>query len=261
MPAEYEVIALRYGTLQTTRSQMFYRYHAYGDPDTAIQMDYYFWVIRNDEETILLDTGFLPEAGTRRGRTCLIDPVVALETIGIGIDDVSRIILSHFHYDHTGNVSRSPVRRSLRNSVRWSSGCRRWRGGSPSRARANRASSTTSTRHRSRGASRRSTVTGARARDHRPPRRRPLSGQQIITVNTASGPVVLASDALHLYEELERDRPFEVFCDLPATFAAYDTLAVLEADGGAIVAGHDPAVMTRFAPFSPETTELAVRIG
>ena len=33
-------------------------------------------------------------------------------------------------------------------------------------------------------------------------------GQAIVTAATAAGPVILASNAVHCYEELERDRPF-----------------------------------------------------
>jgi len=61
------------------------------------------------------------------------------------------------------------------------------------------------------------------------------------------GTVVLASDALHFYEEVERDRPFAILADLPAMYRAYDTLAQLATQPGtSLVAGHDPLVRTRF---------------
>ena len=43
----------------------------------------------------------------------------------------------------------------------------------------------------------------------------------------AAGWVVLASDAVHFYEELERDRPFGVIADLAEMYEAYDTLREL----------------------------------
>jgi hypothetical protein len=64
--------------------------------------------------------------------------------------------------------------------------------------------------------------------------------------------VILASDALHFYEEVERDRPFAVLADLPAMYRAYDTLAQLAAQPRThLVAGHDPQVRTRFARHAP----------
>jgi hypothetical protein len=60
---------------------------------------------------------------------------------------------------------------------------------------------------------------------------------------------------MHFYEEVERDRPFAVLTDLPGMYRAYDTLAQLARQPGTrLVAGHDPAVRARFAPYEP--TEL-----
>ena len=66
------------------------------------------------------------------------------------------------------------------------------------------------------------------------------------------GTAVLASDALHFYEEVERDRPFAILADLPAMYRAYDTLAQLATQPGTrLVAGHDPLVRARFARYAP----------
>ena len=77
-------------------------------------------------------------------------------------------------------------------------------------------------------------------------------GQLIAAVATDGGPdrsstVVLASDALHFYEEVERDRPFAILADLPAMYRAYDTMAQLAKQPNTyLVAGHDPVVRDRF---------------
>ena len=60
---------MRYGTLETTRSEAYYRYQAYGEPDGPQALDYFFWIVRRGDETILVDTGFDPDVGRRRGRT------------------------------------------------------------------------------------------------------------------------------------------------------------------------------------------------
>ena len=65
----YEVAALRYGTRETRKSECYYRWDSYGEPDAPIGMDYFFWVLRNGGETIVVDTGFHPDVGARRGRT------------------------------------------------------------------------------------------------------------------------------------------------------------------------------------------------
>jgi glyoxylase-like metal-dependent hydrolase (beta-lactamase superfamily II) len=66
-------------------------------------------------------------------------------------------------------------------------------------------------------------------------------------VATAAGPVILASDAVHYYEELERDRPFATVANLAEMYAAFDQIRELGTEPGArVVAGHDPLVAERF---------------
>ena len=43
-PTQYEVTAIRYGSLRTRKSEFFYRYEAYHEPDAELAMDYFFWV-------------------------------------------------------------------------------------------------------------------------------------------------------------------------------------------------------------------------
>jgi glyoxylase-like metal-dependent hydrolase (beta-lactamase superfamily II) len=69
--------------------------------------------------------------------------------------------------------------------------------------------------------------------------------------------VLLASDAVHLNEELALERPFHVVADLEAMIAAYRTVREIRDDHGAVVvAGHDPAVMRDHA----RVDDLVVRI-
>ena len=72
------------------------------------------------------------------------------------------------------------------------------------------------------------------------------------------GPIVLASDATHYYDELERDRPFGILSDLADMYRAYATLGRHAAAGAAVVPGHDPSVMHRFAPLDGDAAGLAV---
>jgi glyoxylase-like metal-dependent hydrolase (beta-lactamase superfamily II) len=83
-------------------------------------------------------------------------------------------------------------------------------------------------------------------------------GQLILLVETASGPVVLASDAIHYYEEMERDWPCSIVVDVAETYAGYELLRELGADGARILAGHDPLVLERFPRLDGELAEHAV---
>ncbi|HSS57379.1 MAG TPA: N-acyl homoserine lactonase family protein, partial [Solirubrobacteraceae bacterium] len=85
-------------------------------------------------------------------------------------------------------------------------------------------------------------------------------GQMALRIDALGGAVVLASDALHFYEELERDRPFGVFADLAEMYEAYDTLRELSAPGTHLVPGHDAEVMSRYPHVEGSARDFAVEI-
>ena len=67
-----------------------------------------------------------------------------------------------------------------------------------------------------------------------------------VLVNEPSGPVVLASDAAHYYENLALQNPFPAIYSLPDMLAGYARIRELADGDDHIVPGHDPAVCTRF---------------
>ncbi|MGN9843609.1 hypothetical protein ACTMTI_36340 [Nonomuraea sp. H19] len=81
-------------------------------------------------------------------------------------------------------------------------------------------------------------------------------------MNTSEGLVLLASDATHYYEELERDLPFLVVADLEAMYRGFDYMNQLIADRDAIlVPGHDPAVLDRHRRLDGPMGEFVAVIG
>ena len=245
---QYEVLAVRYGTRQTTAAEAYLNYHSYGEPDRALGMDYFFWVARNSRRTILIDAGFSPAGGAARGRTVLADLAASLSEAQVDPDAVGQVIVTHAHYDHIGGLpalGQTEVVMTRREYDFWTS---------PMAARQAFAHSAEPAEIaylrelKTRGQL--GLVDGAyqaapgieliEVGGHTP-------GQAIVLVSTAAGRVLLTSDAVHYYQELERDRPFSIVADLPAMYAGFDTIRDIASEGQtSVVAGHDPDVLNRF---------------
>ena len=69
---------------------------------------------------------------------------------------------------------------------------------------------------------------------------------QYVGVRTAKGIVVVASDNLYLYENLDRHRPIAQTLDSTSNLAAQERMKRLATSLRLIVPGHDPAVFQRF---------------
>ncbi|MEX2658124.1 MAG: N-acyl homoserine lactonase family protein [Acidimicrobiales bacterium] len=260
----YEVVAVRYGSRRTVKSDVFLNYAVYGEPDAPIGMDYYFWIVRNDERTILIDCGFDPEVGLRRGRDVLCPPIEALARFDLEPRDIDLLVVTHAHYDHIGNLGELPGTPLLISDAE----LHFWTEGLGCRSQFSHSTEPLELDHLATAAhgGRVTTFSGV-ARPfpgievhelggHTP-------GQCIVVVEAADGTtVVLASDASHYYEELDLDRPFSFVADLPAMYRGFDTLTEMtQRPRHHMVPGHDPAVMARYPRCSGDLADLAVRLG
>lgn len=259
---EYEVLIVRYGTRTTTRSDVFGNYGVYGEPDGPIEMDYFCWIARNSARTVLIDTGFSRAGGDKRGRTMLADPRDALARLGVDPADEPAVIVTHGHYDHIGNLAhfgRSPVI-----VARDEAGF--WAGPHGRHVQFRHSAEDTELNDLARAVDEgRATLFGDRYQvadgievrkigGHTP-------GQSVVLVRTSEGPVLLASDAVHYYEEYERNMPFVSATSLLDMYAGFDTIRALTEDGTAahLVSGHDPGTLSRFSRYDgPPGLDVAV---
>jgi glyoxylase-like metal-dependent hydrolase (beta-lactamase superfamily II) len=65
---------------------------------------------------------------------------------------------------------------------------------------------------------------------------------------TDIGPVCLASDASHYYENFEARKPFPIIADLDDMLKGFDRIVEIAEDPARVIPGHDPLVTERFAP-------------
>src|ERR1043165_6339100 len=102
----YEVYALKYAERDGRRPAHFVG----GDPhDLPMPMDYFIWLVRNSERTILVDTGFDESMAGKRNRRLLRHPAAALELIGVHAAGIRDAVITHFHNDHVGTFHDFPA--------------------------------------------------------------------------------------------------------------------------------------------------------
>lgn len=261
MSAEWEVLAIRFGEWDTVKADHYYRYPVYGEPDAPLHMDFYYWVLRRGTDVVLVDTGFHADALRNRPGRVLLTPVLeTLDLLDIAPDQVSDVVVTHFHYDHTGNVDAFPNARFHVQRREFDF----WTGPYGERPAA---AATAEPREiaflKEAHAQGRVTlldgdsvvlpgISTKLAAGHCP-------GQQVVIVE-GEKPIVLASDAMHFHDEMRLDRPFQVLFNLEECYETYDMLRSLEDEGAILVPGHDSAVMTMFEPISDKFPGLGVKI-
>jgi glyoxylase-like metal-dependent hydrolase (beta-lactamase superfamily II) len=255
----WEVIAVRYGTRATTKGGVYLNYGQYGEADGPLQMDYFFWILRNAQETIVIDTGFSAAAGERRRRQMTMAPAQALAQLGIDPAAVKRLILTHAHWDHTGNLDLFPNAQILMSRTELafigSDVAHRPMLANVMDEDDNRfilqlaaQGRVTPIDHEDRSIEK---IVLRELPGHAP-------GQLAVIVERPEGNVILSSDVTHYYDELAHDRPFNVFTDLIAMYRSLEILRGLAAQPGTVVVpGHDPEVMRRF----PAIGDFAVRVA
>src|SRR5712691_187522 len=102
----YEILALKYAEL--TKRKRFESFIAADDHDGPHPIDYFVWVARNANRTIVVDTGFDAAEGAKRGRKVDRTPAAALEQIGVAAGTVDNVVVTHLHYDHAGTLGAFP---------------------------------------------------------------------------------------------------------------------------------------------------------
>ena len=255
---EYEVYAVRYAHHHRLSSENFLG----GDShDVAQPLDYFVWAIVGPGGPFIVDTGFDATMAQKRRREVLKPIAEGLKAIGVDHDKVENVIVSHLHYDHCGNYDLFPraryhlqdtemayatgrcmchtalripfevddvvamVRKVFEGRVQFHEGVDELAPGL--------------TVHKIGGHSK---------------------GLQCVRVQTRRGPVVLASDASHLYAHFEQGRVFPITNNVAEVVEGYDTLKRLAPSLNHIVPGHDPLVLKRYPAARPGLEDWVVRL-
>ncbi len=257
-PGTYELYAVKYATHGRTAAANFIDPP---DPHDVMPIDYFVWAAVSDERTFVIDMGFSAETAEDRGRTLLRCPTEGLALIGVDAAAVKDVIVTHFHYDHIGNFDKFPHADFHLQDREMAFATGRHMLDPKQGSSMNVDDVVGMVRH----------VYGKRVIFHDGDAELApgislhhigghTAGLQVVQVATKRGVVVVASDACHLYANMELRNPYPVIFEKEKVLAGYDTLLDLAPSPAHIVPGHDSLVMDRYPAVSDDLKGIAVRL-
>jgi glyoxylase-like metal-dependent hydrolase (beta-lactamase superfamily II) len=254
----HEVYAVRYGRHERRSPENYIG----GDPHDVLQpLDYFVWAIVGPHGSFVVDTGFDEAMAKRRERHVLKPVAKGLKAIGIEPDTVENVIVTHLHYDHTGNYEVFPrARYHLQDcEMAYATG----RCMCDQRMRVPFEADDIAAMVRKLFAGRVvfhdgddeivPGITLHKIGGH-------SKGLQCVRVKTRRGNVVLASDATHFYAHIEEGRVFPIYYSVEGVLEGYQTINRLADSENHIVPGHDPKVLERYPAARAGLEDWVVRL-
>lgn len=255
----YELFALRYAT-HSGRSAADNMIGA-DLHDAGSDLAYYVWVARRSDRVIVIDTGFGPDAAKARGRSLERSPVAGLSLLGIDADKVEDVVLTHLHYDHAGSLDSFGSARFHLQDTEAAFATGRCMCDTALRAPFDAEDIVSFVRKLYAGrvcfhdgiTELAEGISLHHIGGH-------SAGLQVVRVWTQRGWVVIASDASHLYANMQNNKLFPIIYNPNDVLDGYRKVYALADSPDHVIPGHDPMVMALYPAPSPDLTGVAVRL-
>ncbi len=246
-PPAYEVYAVRYARL---RDFAVADLVMGADRKRKLDIAMTVWVLKGaGGRTILVDAGFYRPPYISGDKVAdHTRPDKALKALGIAPEDVTDVVVTHMHWDHADGVDLFPKAKVWiqKDEFDFYTHTARQPGGDrsglvPGFVLALVKLNNLGRVHLVDGDAKEiipgvTVYTGGRH----------TFASQYVGVNTKAGCVVIASDNLYLYENLDKHVAIAQTFDAKANLAAQDRMKQLAASPRLIIPGHDPEVFVRF---------------
>ena len=253
---EYEVYAIRYATIPDFRVSALV---AGADSARKLDIAMMVWLVRGDGRNILVDSGFYREQFFRQWHVSdFVKPSDALKRVGLKPQDVTDVIITHLHWDHADGMDLFPNARiwiqkdELQHYAGEAWQSKRTHGGIDPDDVLEAVKLNIEGRVGLVNGDAQEILSGVTCYTGG----RHTYASQYVGVNTGAGIVVLASDNMYLYENLEKHVPIAATLDAVSNLRAQDRMKQLAASPRLIIPGHDPAVMARFPNPAPGVAKI-----
>jgi glyoxylase-like metal-dependent hydrolase (beta-lactamase superfamily II) len=253
---QYEIYAIRYATLPGFPvSELVPDAGADRKLDIAMMI----WLIRGNGRNVLLDSGFYHDRFFKDWHVNnFVKPSETLKPLGLKPEDITDVIISHMHWDHADGMDLFPNARIWiqKDELQYYAG-EAWQ---TKEAHDGIDADDVLTLVKLNTQGRVGMVDGD-AQEILPgitcyTGGRHTYASQYIGVNTSAGTVVLASDNMYLYENLEKHVPIAETLDAASNLRAQDRMKQIASRPGLIIPGHDPAVIAKFPNVAPGIAKI-----
>lgn len=253
---KYEIYVLRYATIPDFPVSGLI---AGADKTRKLDIAMLIWLVRGDGKNILVDSGFYrPQFFKNWTVNDFTKPSETLARLGMKPEDVTDVIITHAHWDHADGVDLFPKAKVWiqKDELEYYAGeawqSRRTHGGiDPDDVLALVKLNTDG----------RVGLVNGDAQEILPGVTCYTGGKhtyasQYVGVNTAAGTVILASDNMYLYENLEKHVPIAQTLDADSNLRAQDRMKQLAAKPEFIIPGHDPEELKKFPQVAPGVVKV-----
>ena len=254
---QYEIYAIRYATIPDFSVAGLV---AGADRSRKLDIAMMVWLVRGGGKNILVDSGFYREQFFKQWHVNdFVKPSEAIGRLGLKPEDITDVIISHMHWDHADGLDLFPKARIWlqKDELEYYAGSGwqspRTHGGiDPEDVLA-------AVKLNTQG---RVGLVNGDAQEIIPGITCYTGGKhtyasQFVGVNTAAGTVVLASDNMYLYENMEKHVPIAATLDAASNLRAQDRMKQMAASPQLVIPGHDPAVMKNFPNPFPGVAKIA----
>jgi glyoxylase-like metal-dependent hydrolase (beta-lactamase superfamily II) len=242
---DYEVYGIRYATLKDFSVAGLV---AGADPARKMDIAMYVWLIKGGGKNILFDAGFYREKFITRWHPAeFMKPSDALQKAGLKAEDITDVIISHIHWDHADGFDLFPKAKIWiqKDELEYYAG-EAWQSRRTAAGDAEDVLGLVKLNTEGKvglvkgdGQEILPGITCYTGGKH-------TYQSQYIGVKTASGVVVLASDNVYLYENLQKHVAIAATLDAESNVRAQDRMKQIAGSEKLIIPGHDPAVMKNF---------------
>jgi glyoxylase-like metal-dependent hydrolase (beta-lactamase superfamily II) len=242
--ATFEVFVLRYGVSRDFKVSSLV---VGADPSRKTDVPFMFWVLKGGGRNILVDAGCYRGPDFEKWKLSdFIKPSEAIGKVGLQPDQITDVIITHIHWDHVGGVDLFPKARVWIQRDEFDHYVDA--GGKP---RSDAIGSDDAALLVDLKKSGRLVQIDGDAREIIPGITVYTGGKhtfstQYVGVKTGAGTVVVASDNIYMYENLEKHLPLGLTEDRDADLRAQERMLKLASSPRLILPGHDPAVFQRF---------------